>query len=76
MSVQRRAIRYSSGSGQCFAWHYPGTNGGCIVMAGGAGVTVGPGTDRYAEAFNQAGFSVLAFDYRHLGPVTVSLARW
>lgn len=36
-------------------------------MAGGAGVTVGPGTDRYAERFNQAEFSVLAFDYRHLG---------
>jgi pimeloyl-ACP methyl ester carboxylesterase len=36
-------------------------------MAPGAGVTKEPGTDRFAARFNAAGFSVLAFDYRHLG---------
>jgi pimeloyl-ACP methyl ester carboxylesterase len=28
---------------------------------------MGPGTDLFAERFNEAGFTVLAFDYRHLG---------
>jgi pimeloyl-ACP methyl ester carboxylesterase len=36
-------------------------------MAGGFGVTKEPGTDRFARRFHTAGFSVLAFDYRHLG---------
>src|SRR4051812_8815997 len=73
------------------AWHYPGTNGGCAVtaggagaikepgtggfaahfscvgMAGGAGVTKEQGTDRFAARFNEVGFTVLAFDFRHLG---------
>ncbi|MFN8202403.1 MAG: alpha/beta hydrolase [Solirubrobacteraceae bacterium] len=36
-------------------------------MAAGAGVTKEPGTDPFARAFHEAGFSVLAFDYRRLG---------
>jgi pimeloyl-ACP methyl ester carboxylesterase len=36
-------------------------------MAGGLAVTKEPGTDRFAERFHRAGFTVLAFDYRHLG---------
>jgi pimeloyl-ACP methyl ester carboxylesterase len=36
-------------------------------MAGGAGVTKEPGTDRFAARFHAAGYSVLAFDHRHLG---------
>src|SRR5690349_23795511 len=36
-------------------------------MTGGLAVTKEPGTDRFARRFHQAGFSVLAFDYRHLG---------
>lgn len=36
-------------------------------MAGGFAVTRGPGTDRFAARFHAAGFTVLAFDYRHLG---------
>jgi dienelactone hydrolase len=36
-------------------------------MAAGAGVNKEPGTDRFAERFNGAGFTVLAFDFRHLG---------
>ena len=49
------------------AWHYPGTNGACVIMAGGFAVTKEPGTDQFAKRFHEAGFSVLAFDYRHLG---------
>jgi pimeloyl-ACP methyl ester carboxylesterase len=36
-------------------------------MAGGFAVTKEPGTDRFAERFNRAGYTVVAFDYRHLG---------
>ena len=36
-------------------------------MAGGGVVTKEPGTDLFAKRFHDAGFAVLAFDYRHLG---------
>jgi pimeloyl-ACP methyl ester carboxylesterase len=36
-------------------------------MAGGFGVTKEPGTELFAGRFNDAGFAVLAFDYRRLG---------
>jgi len=36
-------------------------------MAGGFAVTKEPGTDLFARRFNEAGFTVLAFDYRRLG---------
>jgi uncharacterized protein len=49
------------------AWHYPSRNGACAVMAGGLGVPRGPGTDRFAARFVDAGFGVVAFDYRCLG---------
>jgi uncharacterized protein len=63
----REKVQFTSGDTTCAAWHYPGTNGGCVVMAGGTAVTKEPGTDRFAQRFNEAGFSVLAFDFRHLG---------
>jgi uncharacterized protein len=66
-AVQRTKVRFVSGDTDCVAWHYPGTNGGCVIMAGGGAVTKEPGTDLFAERFNAAGFSVLAFDYRRLG---------
>lgn len=66
-TTTREKIQFTSGDTSCAAWHYPGTNGGCIVMAGGTAVTKEPGTDRFARRFNEAGFSVLAFDFRHLG---------
>ena len=67
MSVQREKVRFVSGGTECAAWHYPGTNGACVIMAGGFAVTKEPGTDRFAERFHEAGFAVLAFDYRRLG---------
>jgi uncharacterized protein len=67
VSVEREEVRFSSGDTECAAWHYPGTNGACVIMAGGFAVTKGPGTDLFAGRFNAAGFTVLAFDYRHLG---------
>lgn len=36
-------------------------------MAGGLAVTKEPGTDRFAKRVHEAGFTVLALDYRHFG---------
>jgi pimeloyl-ACP methyl ester carboxylesterase len=66
-AAQREAITFRSGSDDCAAWRYQGSNGACVVMAGGAGVTKEPATDRFAARFHAAGYSVLAFDYRHVG---------
>src|SRR5215831_16997333 len=86
MSVQREKVRFVSGDAECAAWHYPGSNGACVIMAGGFAVTKEPATDRFARRFNDAGFSVLAFDYRRIGesagqprqvqPVRDQLADW
>jgi fermentation-respiration switch protein FrsA (DUF1100 family) len=67
VSMEREKVRFVSGAADCVAWHYPGTNGACVIMAGGGAVTKEPGTDRFAKRFNDAGFTVLAFDYRRLG---------
>src|SRR3954447_8415737 len=64
---QRRKVRFAVGGAECAAWHYPGTNGSCVVMAGGFAVPKEPGTDLFARRFHEAGFDVLAFDYRGLG---------
>jgi pimeloyl-ACP methyl ester carboxylesterase len=86
VSGQREKIRFVSGSAECAAWHYPGTNGGCVIMAGGLSVPKEPATDQFARRFHEAGFTVLAFDYRRLGesggeprlvlPVRGQLADW
>src|SRR3954451_12141047 len=65
--VDRQKVRFASGDTTCAAWHYPGTTGACVVMAGGGAVTKEPGTDRFAKVFHEAGFTVVAFDYRRLG---------
>ncbi|HME63595.1 MAG TPA: hypothetical protein VKG61_01715, partial [Streptosporangiaceae bacterium] len=64
---ERSKVHFEVRGTQCAAWHYPGTNGGCVIMAGGFAVTKEPGTDLFAARFHDFGFSVLAFDYRHLG---------
>lgn len=63
----RFEVQVPSGSTYCSAWHYPGSNDACVILAGGAAVTKGPGTEKFAEKFNDAGFDVLAFEYRRLG---------
>jgi fermentation-respiration switch protein FrsA (DUF1100 family) len=65
--MERHKVHFPSGDTTCAAFHYPGSNGACVIMAGGFGVTKEPGTDRFAKRFHAAGFTVLAFDYRHLG---------
>jgi pimeloyl-ACP methyl ester carboxylesterase len=66
-AIKREKVEFLSGGQRCVAWHYPGSNGGCVVMAGGLAVTKEPATDLFARRFNRAGFAVLAFDYRRLG---------
>jgi uncharacterized protein len=65
--AERERIAFRSGADDCAAWHYRGSNGACVVMAGGAGVIKEPATDRFAARFHAAGYSVLAFDHRHIG---------
>src|SRR3989442_1448002 len=37
--VLREKVHFPSGDTTCAASHYPGTNGGCVIMAGGFAVT-------------------------------------
>jgi uncharacterized protein len=85
-TTPRGKVDFASGTSQCAAWHYPGDNGACVIMAAGLGVIKEPGTDRFAKRFQDAGYTVLAFDYRHLGEsggtprqlvrITQQLADW
>lgn len=84
--MEREKVRFVSDGTECVAWHYPGTNGACVVMAGGFAVTKEPATDLFAERFHEVGYAVLAFDYRCLGesggeprlvlPIRHQLADW
>ncbi|MBO0914583.1 alpha/beta hydrolase [Streptomyces laculatispora] len=65
-SAERQKVRFAADGTECAAWHSPGTNGGCVTMAGG-GVTKEPGTDPFAARFHEAGFTVLAFACRRPG---------
>lgn len=66
-AANRTEVTFSSGRDGCSAWHYPGSNGACVVMATGAAITKEPGADRFAARFQAAGFTVLSFDYRRFG---------
>lgn len=67
----RQEVRFPVGGTEVAGWVYrPGAGGAsapCIVMAHGLGGTWDLGLDRYAGRFQDAGFLVLAFDYRHFG---------
>lgn len=56
---ERTEVTFASGGDSCSAWHYPGSNGACVVMATGAAITKEPGADRFAARFQAAGFTVL-----------------
>ena len=66
----REDIHFPSSSLQCAAWHYPAgasRTGAFIVMAHGFGATRDYGLDAYARQFQESGYAVLLFDYRHFG---------
>ena len=73
--VEREKVRFVSGDADCVAWHYPGTNGACVIMTGGFAVTKEPGTDRFARRFHEAGFSVLALITGASAKAAVNLAK-
>jgi uncharacterized protein len=71
-SATRRDVAFSSGGVTCRAWLYeplPRETAAspCIVMAHGLGGTRECALEPYAQAFAQAGFYVLLFDYRYIG---------
>lgn len=69
--VPRRDVRFEVDGIALSAWLFlpEGTSAPlpCIVMAHGFGGTRDCGLDRYAGRYRDAGFAVLAFDYRHFG---------
>jgi pimeloyl-ACP methyl ester carboxylesterase len=67
-------VRIPSHGEQLAAYLYrPDTTTGdvpCVVMAHGFSATRDDGLPAYAEAFRDAGFAVVLFDYRHFGAST------
>ncbi len=67
----RRDVTFTVGGSCVRGWFYPAPTAhrpaACVVMAHGLGGTMSAGLEAYAVRFQAAGFSVLAFDYRHLG---------
>lgn len=69
----RQDIRIPAHGEQLAAYYYRPAAGGtvpCVVMAHGFTGTRDDGLPGYAEAFRDAGFAVLVFDYRHFGAST------
>lgn len=33
MTAERRKVGFPSAGSRCAAWHYPGDNGACVIMA-------------------------------------------
>ncbi|WP_067819589.1 alpha/beta hydrolase [Nocardia inohanensis] len=71
VAVRRREVAFPSGQDECAAWLYtsPDLDGPrpMVIMAHGLGAVREMRLDAYAQRFAEAGWSVLVFDYRHLG---------
>jgi uncharacterized protein len=69
--VRHVDVSFHSGGVQCAATVYRpgGVTGvaGCVVMGSGITLTRRDGIPDYARRFTDAGFTVVAFDYRHWG---------
>ena len=67
-------VRIPSHGEQLAAYFYrpdsPRSDAPCVVMAHGFSATRDDGLPAYAEAFRDAGFAVVLFDYRHFGAST------
>ncbi len=73
MPLPRRDVRIPSHGEQLAAYVYRPDGEGrapCVVMAHGFSATRDDGLPAYAEAFRDAGFVVVLFDYRHFGRST------
>lgn len=71
VAVRRREVSFTSGQDKCAAWLYtaPDLDGPrpMVIMGHGLGAVREMRLDAYAQRFAEAGWSVLVFDYRHLG---------
>jgi uncharacterized protein len=67
----REEVRFTAGGDECAAWLFrPAPDGAaapCVVMASGLSCVRDQGLERFAQRFADAGFAVLAFDYRCFG---------
>jgi uncharacterized protein len=67
----REEVRFASGEDECAAWLFRPVRESiaspCVVMASGLSCVRDQGLDAFARRFAGAGFTVLAFDYRHFG---------
>lgn len=74
MTAARVEVRIPSHGEQLAGYLYRPEPAGapvpCVVMAHGFSATRDDGLPGYAEAFRDAGFAVLLFDYRHFGAST------
>ena len=74
MGRERVDVRIPSHGEELAAYLYRPSDGDdpvpCVVMAHGFSATRDDGLPDYAEAFADAGFAVLLFDYRHFGAST------
>ena len=73
MDRERADVRIPSHGEELAAYLYRPEAAGpvpCVVMAHGFSATRDDGLPDYAEAFREAGFAVLLFDYRHFGAST------
>jgi len=70
LMINRQDVQFVSGGLRCSGWFYR-VNGGlarpCVVLGHGFGGTREMRLDAYAEAFVDAGYHALVFDYRHFG---------
>jgi pimeloyl-ACP methyl ester carboxylesterase len=68
--MEREEVGFIVGGTRCAAWLFrpSGTTPSpCVVMGSGLSCVLDQGLDLYGERFAAAGFSALAFDYRHFG---------
>jgi fermentation-respiration switch protein FrsA (DUF1100 family) len=66
----RSDVCFRSGETECGAWLYlpeGGAEGPAVVLGHGLGAVKEMRLDAYAERFAGAGYTALAFDYRHFG---------
>jgi len=70
-SLSRRDVSFNAKGTALSAWLYLPENLSapvpCIIMGNGFGGTKDGGLELYAVRYQEAGFAVLAFDYRHFG---------
>lgn len=70
VTAQRTDTEFFSNGTRCAAWHYvpegPGPHP-YILMGHGLGATMELGLDAFARKFAEAGYGVVAFDYRGFG---------